>query len=98
MHNQWEATHHTLHLLFIFKLADLSIKNKATPLPRERWGLCELLSMNLRNRRLFKGLILRTTLLLYNEEKPSLGCGPCLTESSVMKDAPQGAEKLISFL
>lgn len=46
----------------------------------------------------FKELILTTTLLLYKEEKPSLGCSPCSTESSVMKDAPQGAEKLISFL
>lgn len=48
--------------------------------------------------RLFKELILRKTLLLYKEEKLSLGCSPCSTESSVMKDAPQGAEKLISFL
>lgn len=53
MHNQWEAAYHTLHLLFVCKPADLSIENKATPLPRERWGLCELLSTNLRNREAF---------------------------------------------
>lgn len=40
MHNPWEATHHTLHLLFIFKLADLPMENRATLLPRERWGGC----------------------------------------------------------